>query len=63
MKHENIFSYNITNDNWMQDLKRKEEIIRCGDCKYWGDEVTEECFINNTTCWTSNEFCSKGEKK
>ena len=39
------------------------ELIRCRDCKYWSDDITQDCVQNNTIHWKADEFCSKAESR
>lgn len=44
---EFVMSFEET-DGWIQRLTRKEEIIRCRDCKFWQDQ--EEGVIEEPIC-------------
>ena len=40
-----------------------DEIIRCKDCKYWGEDGYRDGCKYATIIMTENDFCSMAERK
>ena len=44
-------------------LSDKYELIRCKDCKYWGEDGYRDGCKYATIIMTENDFCSMAERK
>ena len=69
---------NITNENWIISLLssiasslariadnfngKNEEIIRCRDCKYWGEIGCAIYIVDDSDKPKENDFCSFAER-
>lgn len=63
---ESIMAYNIL-DGWIQGLARKEEIVRCKDCKhrdiYYIPSIEKYICDVMSYCVPDDGYCYKGERR
>ena len=48
--------------NLRKELDKREEVVRCKDCKHWEDGYIGYCTKNHTAMYYDG-FCSNGERR